>query len=242
MVHRIDSYFMEHEFQRCPYEHTLYVKNNQQGDVVIVRPYVDDLIITGNNMRLLQKVGAGKLVNPTFFKQLVGSLRYLTATRPDITFGVGLISRFMEAPRQLHMQAAKRILRYVKGTQSDGIFYSANCPVKLVGYTDSDWAVVALSSTEAEYIAATNSATQAVWLRQLLGALHHEQKSPTTIYCDNNSAIALARNPVFHGRTKHIHVKFHYIRDLVNDKVVEVQYCPTGEQIADIFTKGLKID
>ncbi|CAL9014556.1 unnamed protein product [Prunus brigantina] len=169
------------------------------------------------------------------------------------------------------MQAAKRILRYVKGTQSDGIFYSANCPVKLVGYTDSDWAgdverakstsgyafhigsgviswsskkqqVVALSSTEAEYIAATNSATRAVWLRQLLGALHHEQKSPTTIYCDNNSAIALARNPVFHGRTKHIHVKFHYIRDLVNDKVVEVQYCPTGEQIADIFTKGLKID
>lgn len=203
---RIDSYFLEHEFQRCPYEHTLYVKTDEQGNVVIVCLYVDDLIITGSNSKLiaefrealasqfemtdmglmsyflgievlqteqgifisqrkyaadilrrfkmescnpimtpvqerlkLEKDGPGDFVNPTLYKQLVGSLRYLTSTRPDITFGVGLISRFMEAPRQSHMMAAKRILKYIKGTQGDGIFYSSNCQVELVGYTDSDW-------------------------------------------------------------------------------------------------------
>ena len=87
----------------------------------------------------LEKNGSGELVNPTHYKQLVGSLRYLTSTRPDITFGVGLISRFMESPRQSHLMAAKRILKYIKGTQGDGIFYFANCPIELVGYTDSDW-------------------------------------------------------------------------------------------------------
>ncbi|XP_021822930.1 uncharacterized protein LOC110764311 [Prunus avium] len=125
--------------------------------------------------------------------ELVGSLLYLTASRLDITFGVRLISMFMEAPRQSHMQAVKRILRYVKDTQSDGIFYSSNCGFDLVGYADNDWArdvdakstsgyafhigsgviswsskmeqVVALSSTEAEYNVTTYYATHAVWMR-----------------------------------------------------------------------------
>ncbi|CAL8993718.1 unnamed protein product [Prunus brigantina] len=147
--------------------------------------------------------------------------------------------------------------------------YGARKLVELVDYIDSDWGddveraksilgyafhissrviswsskkqqVVALLSTAAKYNATTHCATQVVWLCQLLGVLHHEQKIPTTIYCDNNLAIALAKNPTFHGMIKHIHVKFHYICDLVHDKVVEVQYCPIGEQIAHIFTKGLK--
>lgn len=114
-----------------------------------------------------------------------------------------------------------------------------------IGYGVISWSskkqqVVSLSSTKAEYNAATSCATQAVWLRQLMEVLHHEQKIPTTILCDNKSEIALSKNPVYHGRTKHINVKFHYIRALVNDKVIEVQYCPTGDQIAYIFTKALK--
>nr|KYP50512.1 Retrovirus-related Pol polyprotein from transposon TNT 1-94 [Cajanus cajan] len=141
-------------------------------------------------LKLTSDIG-GKKVNPTLYKSLIGSLRYLTATRPDIVYGVGLLSRFMEKPRDSHWQAAKRILRYIKGTLTEGIFYDKDIDVNLVGYIDSDWAgdietrkstsgyafnlgsgtiswslkkqqVVALSTAEAEYIAAASCATQAV--------------------------------------------------------------------------------
>ncbi|XP_026419910.1 uncharacterized protein LOC113315882 [Papaver somniferum] len=98
-------------------------------------------ILTPIEERLkLTKVGTSELVNPTDFKCLVGYLRYLTATRPDIMYAVGFVSRFMESPRQSHLHAAKRILRYVKGTTSLGIFYTVSEDPKLVGFTDSDWA------------------------------------------------------------------------------------------------------
>ncbi|KAK2995531.1 hypothetical protein RJ640_022733 [Escallonia rubra] len=87
----------------------------------------------------LVKDGSGDFVNATNFRRLVGSLRYLTATRPDIVYGVGIVSRFMNSPQQSHWQAAKRILRYIKGTLDDGIFYSSSNNIELVGYTDSDW-------------------------------------------------------------------------------------------------------
>jgi hypothetical protein len=333
---RIDTYFINNGFRRSPYEHALYVKANKDGDVIIVCLYVDDLIFTGNNSRLLaefkenmstqfemtdmglmsyflgielkqtnegifisqkkyaadilkkfkmesckpmltpmeerlklEKESGGNLVNSTNFRKLVGSLRYLTATRPDIVYGVGLISRFMDSPRQSHWQAAKRILRYVKGTIDEGIFYSSSAKLELIGYTDSDWAgetetrkstsgyvfhlstgvfswsskkqqVVALSTAEAEYIAATNCATQAVWLRRMLSELQYQQDGPTKIFCDNKSTIALTKNPVFHGRSKHIDIKHHYIRDLIRDKEIVVEYCTSEDQIADIFTKPLK--
>ncbi|XP_026440520.1 uncharacterized protein LOC113339470 [Papaver somniferum] len=166
----------------------------------------------------LTKDGSGELMNSTDFKGLVGYIRYLTATRPDIMYAVGLVSRFMKSPRQSHLQDAKRILKYVKGTTSMGIFYSVSEDPKLVGFTDSDWVgdtegrkstsgyvfqlgtgffswssenqqVVALSTTEAEYIAARNCATQAVWLRMMLKSLFQEKTTPTTIVCDNKSTI-----------------------------------------------------
>ncbi|XP_026400064.1 uncharacterized protein LOC113295948 [Papaver somniferum] len=147
----------------------------------------------------LSKAGNGELVNASTYRSLVGSLRYLTNTRPDIVFGVGFISRFMETPSQDHLQAAKRILRYVKGTQSHGLFYTSAKTCNLVGYSDSDWAgdvedrkstsgfvfhmgssvvswsskkqqVVALSTTEAEYMAAASSASQAVRISVLIPA------------------------------------------------------------------------
>ena len=152
----------------------------------------------------------------------------MTATRPDKVNGVGLLSRYMDEPHVSHLQGAKRILRYIKGTLTDGIFYGNNNDVKLVGYMDSDWAgdteirkstsgytfhlgtgaiswsskkqpVVALSTAEAEYIAATSCATQTVWLRRILEVMHQNQNTPTEIYCDNKSAIALSINPIFTG-------------------------------------------
>lgn len=165
----------------------------------------------------------------------------------------------------------KRILRYIGGTQSNGIFYSGNDPIELFSYTDSDWVddtverkstsryaffiglrvfswsskkqqVIALSTAATEYIAAANSATQVLWLRRILGVLQHKQVGPTTIYCDSKFAIKLSKNPVLHGRSKHIDIKYHFIRELLHEKVIEVDYCRTEEQVADIFTKVLKME
>ncbi|XP_050915169.1 secreted RxLR effector protein 161-like [Lathyrus oleraceus] len=177
----------------------------------------------------------------------------------------------MEEPRVSHLQGAKRILRYIKGTLTDGIFYASNNEVELVGYTDSDWVgdietrkstsryafhlgtgaipwsskkqpVVTLSTAEAEYIAAAGCATQTIWIRRILEVIHQKQNNPTKIYCDNKSAITLSKNLVFHGRSKHIDIQFHKIRELIAEKEVVIEYCPAEEQIADIFTKPLKIE
>ncbi|PNX70600.1 type I inositol 145-trisphosphate 5-phosphatase 12-like protein [Trifolium pratense] len=117
----------------------------------------------------------------------------------------------MEEQRVSHLQGAKWILHYIKA----------------ISWSSKKQPVVALSTAEAEYIAATSCATQTVWLRRILEVMHHKQDSPTEILCDNKSAIALSKNPVFHGRSKHIDIRFHKIRELVDEKEVVIEYCPT---------------
>lgn len=102
--------------------------------------------------------------------------------------------------------------------------------------------MVALSTAEAEYMAAASSATQALWLRRMLEFLQHKQDGPTKIFCDNMSTIELTKNPVFHGRSKHIDIKYHFIRELVQDQEIIVDYCRSEDQIADILTKPLKLE
>ena len=102
--------------------------------------------------------------------------------------------------------------------------------------------MVALSTTEAEYIAAGSGATQAVWLRRMLSELKHQHDASTVIYWDYKSTISLTKNPVYHGKSKHIDIKFHFIRDLVKDKEIVIEYCRSEEQVADIFMKPLKVD
>ena len=152
----------------------------------------------------LSREDSSKDFDPSLYKSIVGSLMYLTATRPDIMHVVSLISKFMEKPKDAHWQAAKRILRYVKGTKRYGILYTTSENSELIGYTDSDWAgsiddrkstsgyvfhmgsgatsrtskkkpIVALSTPEAEYVAATAAACQAVWMRRMLKSLCQEQ-------------------------------------------------------------------
>jgi len=212
----------------------------------------------------------GRKVDPTLYKQIVGSLMYLTSTRPDIMHAVSLISRFMEKPTELHLAAAKRIFRYLKGTVDFGVFYKKEAKPVLFGFTDSDYAgdqddrrstsgyvfmmgsgavawsskkqpIVTLSTTEAEFVAAASCACQAIWLKRLIEALHYMQQGPMSIYCDNVSAIKLSKNPVLHGRSKHIDVRYHFLRDLCKDDVIDLIYCRSEDQIADIFTKPLKL-
>lgn len=223
-------------------------------------------MVPGNRMT---KEGDGSSVDSTSFKQLVGSLRYLTATRPDLIYSVNLVSRYMENPSEQHLSAAKRILRYVQGTREFGIQYKRGGEPSLVGFVDSDYAgdeddrkstsgyafmwcggavswaskkqpIVTLSTTEAEYVAAAYGACQGVWLKNVLNDIGLDQE--LTVFCDNSSAIKLSRNPVLHGRSKHISVRYHFLRELVSEGVLSMEYCSTQDQIADIMTKPLKLD
>jgi hypothetical protein len=216
----------------------------------------------------LSKDDPSPTVNSTLYKQLVGSLMYLTSTRPDIMLSVSIISRFMETPTEAHWKAGKRILRYVAGTLQHGIYYSNSHGSQLIGYSDSDYAgsiddrksttgyafhigtgliswgsrkqsIISLSSAEAEYVAATSAACHAIWLRRLLADLGHKEEGPTPILCDNTSAIALSKNSVFHRKSKHIDTRYHFIRELVNNGEVVLQFCNSKDQLADIFTKPL---
>jgi hypothetical protein len=214
-------------------------------------------------------------VDATMYRSLVGSLRYLVHTRPDITFAVGYVSGFMEKPRQEHLAAVKHILRYIAGTVDYGIIYPKRCNTdikltgySLTGYTDSDlggdvderrstggvmfflgdmpvsWQsqkqkTVALSTCEAEYMAGAAGACQAVWLVRLLGDITGVKVQPPLLKMDNQSAIALSKNPVLHDRSKHIDIKFHFIRECVENGKIYVDHVSTEEQLADILTKSL---
>eukprot|EP00253_Pinus_taeda_P019211 PITA_19211 len=206
------------------------------------------------------------LVDCTLYRQLVGSLLYLTHSRPDLSYAVGAVSRYMQEPHELHWNAAKRILRYVQGTITYGIHYAATCSLNLIGFTDSDWAgdtidrkstsgyvlslgsgpicwsskkqtAIALSSAEAEYRGVVNATIQEIWLQHFLSELGISVHYPTVIWCDNQSTLKFCRDPVQRQRTKHIEIHMHFIRELIHDGIIDLQYCPSSEQIADIFTK-----
>ncbi|KAI4370868.1 hypothetical protein MLD38_019168 [Melastoma candidum] len=215
----------------------------------------------------LSAKGSTPEVDAKMYRSLVGSLRYLVHTRPDIAYAVGYVSRFMETPRQEHLAAVKHILHYIAGTINYGLFYS-KLGNTLTGYSDSDlggdiderrstggvifflgempvsWQsqkqkTVALSTCEAEYMAGALGACQAVWLVRLMGDITGVKVQPPVLKMDNQSAIALSRNPVLHDRSKHIDTKYHFIRECVENGRICVDHVSTEEQLADVLTKSL---
>uniref|UniRef100_A0A2N9HLD4 Integrase catalytic domain-containing protein n=1 Tax=Fagus sylvatica TaxID=28930 RepID=A0A2N9HLD4_FAGSY len=207
------------------------------------------------------------LSDPHGYRSLVGALHYLTFTRPDISFAVHQVCQYMAAPTTTHLSAAKRILRYIKGTLFHGIAFTPG-PLTLSVYSDADWAgdpddrrstsgllvylgsnpitwsakkqaTVSRSSTESEYRALASASAEVCWLRTLLKDLGIYLSQPPILWCDNVSALAIASNPVFHARTKHIEVDFHFIRERVLRKDLVVKFVSTIDQLANIFTKSL---
>ncbi|GKV32740.1 hypothetical protein SLEP1_g41325 [Rubroshorea leprosula] len=201
------------------------------------------------------------------YRSMIGSLLYLSA--PDIMHAVSLLSRFMHSPTEVHLKGVKRIFRYLKATAGFGVFYPRAEKIKLLGFCDSDWAgseddmksttgfcftlgsgviswcsqkqdALAHSIAEAEYIAAAIAVDQAIWLRKLLVDVHHAQSNPTEMLCDSKVAVAIAKNPVFHGKTKHLKLKYHIVRVAENDGDIVMVHCSSEENVADIFTKGLQ--
>ncbi|KAM1296793.1 hypothetical protein ACFX2I_023596 [Malus domestica] len=204
--------------------------------------------------------------NSELYRSVVGALQYLTITRPDLSYAVNQICQFMHSPKNTHWMAVKRILRYLKATYNHGLLYKPGTAT-LTAYSDADYAgnpdtrhstggfcvylgsnlvswsskkqkTVSRSSAEAEYRQLAYTAAELSWLRSLYKDLHLHLVPPT-IWCDNISSIALASNPVFHSRTKHLEVDYHYVREKVVRKQLFVSYVCSQDQLADIFTKGL---
>jgi transposase InsO family protein len=202
------------------------------------------------------------------YQAAIGSLMYaMTISRPDIAFAVSTVSQFAQNPNDSHWKAVKRVFRYLRGTLDQGITFGKSDD-GLIGYSDADWAgdrttrkstsgyifmmyggpvswsskrqtTVALSTCEAEYIAMTQAAKEATWLRILLTELGVSKTGPVKIFVDNQGAIALAKNPEFHTRTKHIDIQYHYVRQEVENERIQLGFTDTGSMLADCLTKPL---
>ncbi|XP_048445143.1 uncharacterized mitochondrial protein AtMg00810-like [Pyrus x bretschneideri] len=204
--------------------------------------------------------------DPYTYRSVVGALQYLTITRPDLSYAVNQVCQFMHAPTTTHWMAVKRILRYVKSTYAQGLLYKPGS-MQLSAFSDADYAgdpdtrhstggygiylgsnliswsskkqkTVSRSSTEAEYRQLAYTAAEISWLRSLFRDLQLPFLCPQ-LWCDNISSIALASNPVFHSRTKHLEVDYHFVREKVVRGELLVNFICSQDQVADIFTKGL---
>ncbi|GJS48875.1 retrovirus-related pol polyprotein from transposon TNT 1-94 [Tanacetum coccineum] len=209
----------------------------------------------------------GKAVDPSHYRGMIGTLLYLTASRPDLQFAICMCARYQARPTEKHLNAVKRIFRYLKGTVHRGLWYPKDSSIALTAFADADHAgcqdtrrstsgsiqllgdrlvswsskrqkSAAISSTEAEYIALSGCCAQVLWMRsQLTDYGFGFNKIP--MYCDNKSAIALCCNNVQHSRSKHIDIRFHFIKEHVENGVIELYFVNTEYQLADIFTKAL---
>jgi hypothetical protein len=257
----------------------IHVSRNNQGLYLNQAKYVLDLLHRVDMIgakpyaapctsgKKLTKFDGDPLPDPSLYRHIVGALQYCTLTRPDIAYSVNQLCQFLHCPTTTHFQAAKRVLKYLKGTPDHGLLFTPG-PIQLNAYCDSDWAgdpidrrstsgygvflghcllswqakkqpVVSRSSTEAEYRAMAIATAELYWLRMLFRELNISLNNPPTLWCDNIGALALASNPIYHARTKHIEVDYHFIREKILHKDMLASYISTEDQSADIFTKGL---
>ena len=246
----------------------IYINRAKYARNLVKRFGLDNAAHAGTLMAANAKLTndpSGGSVDVTLYRSMIGYLLYLTTSRPDIAFGVGVCSRFQSNPQVSHLNAIKRIIKYVGGICDYELFYSKESNISLAGLSDSDWAsnandrksttdgcfyvgvnfltwmskkqnYVSLSTAEAEYIAAGNCCSQLFWMQKVLTDYGISQDT-MVVYYDNSSAIDISKNPVQHSKTKHIEIRYHYIRDIVGRKIVCLEYIPTERQNADIFTK-----
>ncbi|KAJ9542154.1 hypothetical protein OSB04_028660 [Centaurea solstitialis] len=257
----------------------IQVKQNPDGIIINQSKYIKDMLKkfkmsdcspiktpmpTGN---LLGPDLAGKSVDQKIYRSMIGSLLYLTATRPDIMFATCFCARFQANPKESHLAAVKRILQYLKGTPELGLWYPKDSSFELISFTNTDYGgckldrkstsgscqflvdklvswtskkqnCVSTSTAEAEYVATTSCCSQVLWMKtQLIDYGYKLKRVP--IYCDSESAIAIKSNPVQHSKTKHIDIRYDFIKDNVEKGNIEMFFVQTDFQLADLFTKPL---
>ncbi|WVZ82885.1 hypothetical protein U9M48_030093 [Paspalum notatum var. saurae] len=213
---------------------------------------------------------SGDPMNKESYQRLVRRLIYLCHTRPDISYAVSVVSRYMHDPWSGHLDAAYRILRYLKNGPGKGLVFKSHGHLNVEGYCDADWAsclddrrstsgycvfvggnliswrskkqpVVSRSSAEAEYRAMSLAISEMMWVKNLLSELYVLRKGPLKLWCDNKSAINIANNPVQHDRTKHVEIDRFFIKEKLDSGVLELRHVNSSNQVADCLTKGLGV-
>ncbi|CAA7043465.1 unnamed protein product [Microthlaspi erraticum] len=206
--------------------------------------------------------------DPTSYRKIIGKLMYLHMTRPDIFYAVNMLCQFSHDPRDVHLKAAHRVLRYLKRTVGQGLFYAANSAFDLRGYADADWGTntddrrsisgycmfigdslvswkskkqdtVSCSSAEAEFRAMAFATKEMIWLSRLLVSLKIPFQEPTHLYCDNTAAIHIANNFVYHERTKHVEIDCYKIRESIDSGFIKTMFVDSVDNLADCLTKLL---
>nr|GFC14053.1 copia protein [Tanacetum cinerariifolium] len=212
----------------------------------------------------------GKAVDPSHYRGMIGTLLYLTASRPNLQFSICMCARYQARPSEKHVHAVKRIFRYLRGTVNRELWYPKDSSVALTAFADADHAgcqytrqstsgsvqflgerlislsskrqkSAAISSTEAKYIALSGCCAQILWMRSQLSD-YGIAFNKILMYCDNKSAIALCFNNVQHSQSKHINIRYHFIKEQVENEVIELYFINTEYQLADLFTKALGRD
>eukprot|EP00253_Pinus_taeda_P005329 PITA_05329 len=207
-------------------------------------------------------------VHQPTYRSMIGNLLYLISTRPDIMHAVGIVGRFQANPKETHLQAVKRIFKYLQGTHNFGLWYPRYIDLTLHAYIDADWvgsvddrkstsggafymasrimswfsekhSSIALSTIEVEYVATASCCTQLLWMMQTLQNIQITCTPPISILCDNTSAVDISKNLVMHSKTKHIPIKYHFLHEQVLEQKVKLEYVLSKEYVVDIFTKPL---
>lgn len=213
---------------------------------------------------------SGDPVDKHRYQRLVGRLIYLSHTRPDIVYAVSIVSRYMHDPRTSHLDIVNRILRYLKSCPGKGILFLNHGHLKIEGFTDADWAgclddrrsttgycvfvggnlvswrskkqnVVARSTAEAEFRSIASRLCEMLWHKILLTELQLYDGAPIHLNCDNQAAISIAHNPVHHDRTKHVEIDRHFIKEKLDEGVLQVSFVKSVDQVADVLTKGVSV-
>ncbi|GJU95970.1 hypothetical protein Tco_1320726 [Tanacetum coccineum] len=209
-------------------------------------------------------------VDVHLYRSMIGSLMYLTASRPDIMFGVYACARFQVTPKTSHLHAVKKIFRYLKWQPKLGLWYHRDSPFDLEAFSDSDYAgasldsksttggcqflgkrliswqckkqtIVANSTTEAKYVAAANCCRHVLWIQNQMLDYGYNLMN-TNIYIDNKSTICIVKNLVSHSKTKHIEIRYHFIRDSYEKKLIQVIKIHTDKNVADLLTKAFDVN
>ncbi|EOY08968.1 Uncharacterized protein TCM_024268 [Theobroma cacao] len=243
-------------------DHSVFYKQSEAGIILLV-VYVDDIVITGSD------TADGELFEDSEkYRGLVGKLNYLTVTRPDIAYSVSVVNQFMSDPTINHWTDLKQILCYLKGAPGCGLFYGNHGHTNIECFSNADWAssksdrrsttrycvfiggnlvlwkskkqnVVSRSSAKSEYKAMAQTVCEAVFMYQLLSEVGLKSFLPAKLLCDNQAALHIASNPVFHERNKHIEIDCHFVREKIQHKFISTRYVKTEDQLGDIFTNAL---